>query len=94
MSSAAIFVWRFKDNCDFMFCLAATITQAKNVLHGIIGGVSVPFPVSPSDNCGNSLQCPIQPGTTVMYTITLRCPGFAPAVSRMGVRYRPMYKGV
>ncbi|XP_045188028.1 NPC intracellular cholesterol transporter 2-like [Mercenaria mercenaria] len=46
---------------------------AKTVVHGIIGGVPVPFPV-PSDCCNNrNLKCPITSGVTDIYTNAVYC---------------------
>ncbi|XP_050407691.1 NPC intracellular cholesterol transporter 2 [Patella vulgata] len=42
------------------------VTGATTVVHGIIAGVRVPFPV-PSDACKN-MACPIASGASVSYT--------------------------
>ena len=56
----------------FFPILETQITSARNVLHGLFLGLKVKdFPVTPSENCGHGLNCPIQPGQTAAYTISL-----------------------
>ena len=58
--------------CIVYFILDTHITTAKNVLHGVFLGLQVKsFPVTPIDNCGNGLTCPMQPGETGAYTVAL-----------------------
>lgn len=48
-----------------------TDTDSKDlraVLHGVLGGVSLPFPLSKPSACEHSdIQCPIESGTTYDY---------------------------
>ncbi|KAL4238775.1 Phosphatidylglycerol/phosphatidylinositol transfer protein [Mactra antiquata] len=49
------------------FLAKENATEANSVVHGIIGGVPVPFPM-PADGCTNhNLKCPIVAGTTIQY---------------------------
>ena len=60
---------------------AENSNSAKTVVHGIIGGVPVPFPV-PADCCANkNLKCPITSGTTDIYTNSIFCSPQYPKVS-------------
>ena len=60
---------------------AARSTEAHNALDGIISGLVLPFPVTPSDECAAGMQCPIEVGETRVYSVSLTCPSFAPTVS-------------
>jgi len=47
-------------------------SSAKAVVHGIIAGVPIPFPLPQSDACQDSgLTCPLQNGVNNTYTTTL-----------------------
>ena len=58
-----------------LLTLETQIASARNVLHGLIPALGttlkLPFPVTPADNCGHDLKCPIQAGETVAYNVTL-----------------------
>ncbi|XP_060590221.1 NPC intracellular cholesterol transporter 2-like isoform X2 [Ruditapes philippinarum] len=59
---------------------------AKTVVHGIIGGVPVPFPV-PSDCCNNhNLKCPVTSGVTDLYTNYVYCSPSYPQL-RLAVKW-------
>lgn len=46
--------------------------KAKASVHGIIGGVPLPFPLPQSDACQNSgLSCPLQNANNYTYTATI-----------------------
>ena len=40
----------------------------------------IPFGVTPSDICGHGVACPVHPGDTVVYEMSLRSPQNQPAV--------------
>jgi len=55
---------------DFTSKVAAKSLQA--VVHGIVGGIPVPFHVPHSDACTDSgVECPLKPGTAYEYSTTL-----------------------
>ena len=64
-----------------IYISAARSTEAHNALGGIIAGFELPFPVTPSDECADGMQCPIEAGETRVYSMSLNCPFFAPTVS-------------
>ena len=55
------------------------VTTAKTVIHGIIAGVPLPFPV-PDDNACHVMKCPIAAGTTEIYSPSLKCEPSYPKV--------------
>ena len=72
--------------CLFYTFLAQDSNEAHTQLHGIIAGAELPFPVSPSNACTKGLTCPVVAGESHIYTVSLDCPWFAPAVSRIDYR--------
>ena len=56
------------------------INVAHNALAGVIAGIELPFPVTPSNACAGGMQCPISAGDTRVYSVSLTCPAFAPTV--------------
>ncbi|KAL4238774.1 Phosphatidylglycerol/phosphatidylinositol transfer protein [Mactra antiquata] len=68
------------------FAAKENTTTAKTVVHGIIGGVPVPFPV-PADCCANhNLECPVVAGTTVQYNNYVYCSPDYPKI-RLAVKW-------
>ncbi|GFN98954.1 epididymal secretory protein e1 [Plakobranchus ocellatus] len=53
-------------NITVNFTSKAEITNATSVVHGIIAGVPVPFPLKDKNACHN-MKCPIQIGDKVVY---------------------------
>ena len=54
-------------------CLDVASKSAKVKVHGKIGGIPIPFPVSPSEACGNwGIQCPIE--VEKLYELKLSLP--------------------
>ena len=48
------------------------VTSSKVVVHGIIEGVPVPFPISQPDGCvDHGLDCPLQPNKEYTFKATL-----------------------
>ena len=51
-----------------------TIREAHFSVHGIIAGLTLPVPGAHTNSdvsaCGNGLNCPIQPGESVVYDFT------------------------
>eukprot|EP00112_Aurelia_sp_Birch-Aquarium-sp1_P015197 Seg335.3 transcript_id=Seg335.3/GoldUCD/mRNA.D3Y31 product="Prolyl-tRNA synthetase associated domain-containing protein 1" protein_id=Seg335.3/GoldUCD/D3Y31 len=46
----------------------AQVTAVKAMVHGIIAGIPVPFPITGDDGCKVSgLTCPLKPGVEVKY---------------------------
>lgn len=45
-----------------------TVTSAKAVVHGVLAGVPIPFPISNPDGCKNcGLTCPLKASTKYSY---------------------------
>eukprot|EP00795_Rhopilema_esculentum_P002538 gene2538-733_t len=46
-----------------------TVTKVKAIVHGVIAGIPVPFPITGDDGCQNSgLTCPLKGGVEVKYS--------------------------
>ncbi|KAE8585973.1 hypothetical protein XENTR_v10021515 [Xenopus tropicalis] len=45
--------------------------SASAVVHGIIAGIAVPFPISEPDGCKSGISCPINSGQTYTYVTKL-----------------------
>uniref|UniRef100_A0AAQ6IMR3 NPC intracellular cholesterol transporter 2 n=1 Tax=Anabas testudineus TaxID=64144 RepID=A0AAQ6IMR3_ANATE len=54
---------------------------SKAVVHGIIAGVHVPFPIPNDDGCKSGIQCPINKQKTYQYVATLPVKSEYPSVS-------------
>ncbi|XP_041669458.1 NPC intracellular cholesterol transporter 2-like [Cheilinus undulatus] len=50
------------------------------VVHGVIAGVPVPFPIPNEDGCKSGIQCPIQPQQLYHYVNTLPVKTEYPAI--------------
>ncbi|XP_070698382.1 NPC intracellular cholesterol transporter 2-like [Pempheris klunzingeri] len=50
------------------------------VVHGVIAGVPVPFPIPKEDGCKSGIQCPIQPQQKYHYLNTLPVKSEYPAI--------------
>ncbi|XP_016101635.1 epididymal secretory protein E1 isoform X2 [Sinocyclocheilus grahami] len=51
------------------------------VVHGVVAGIPVPFPIPQSDGCKSGIQCPIEPQKTYSYVNQLPVKNEYPAVS-------------
>ncbi|CAH1262677.1 NPC intracellular cholesterol transporter 2-like [Branchiostoma lanceolatum] len=71
-----------KEPCDLIkggnttiavkFTSKEVVNNATAVVHGILAGVPIPFPLSNADGCKDSgLECPLKSSTTYMYTTIL-----------------------
>ena len=43
------------------------IKTLKAVVHGVIAGIPIPFPLPNAEACGKNLECPVTAGTSVTY---------------------------
>ncbi|XP_060575101.1 NPC intracellular cholesterol transporter 2-like, partial [Ruditapes philippinarum] len=62
------------------FTTTRDINEAHNVLHGGLGFLQVPFPLTPENACIKSVTCPMIAGNTYIYRQTMTCPSFAPSL--------------
>ncbi|XP_076017733.1 NPC intracellular cholesterol transporter 2-like [Genypterus blacodes] len=53
------------------FNSAVESTTSKAVVHGVIGGVPIPFPIPTDDGCKSGIECPIQQLKTYNYVNAL-----------------------
>lgn len=62
---------------------------AQTVVHGIIGGISIVFPITPADACkmGFTNGCPIAAGGSFNYTIELPVLSSYPSVKQFLVKW-------
>ncbi|XP_005986632.1 NPC intracellular cholesterol transporter 2 [Latimeria chalumnae] len=49
------------------FSSSAQSTNSKAIVHGILAGVPIPFPIPNSDGCKSGIVCPIKPGEVYHY---------------------------
>lgn len=64
------------------FYLVGVVSQtSKAVVHGIIAGVPVPFPIPMEDGCKSGIQCPIQKQQSYHYVNALPVKSEYPSVS-------------
>lgn len=62
--------------------LGEAATKLTNIIHGIIGGIPVPFPYDHKNACdGCGLNCPISDGTDYVFHATLPVETAYPSVS-------------
>ncbi|XP_035232002.1 NPC intracellular cholesterol transporter 2-like, partial [Stegodyphus dumicola] len=61
--------------------------SAKAVVHGVVSGISMPFPVPNADACQHgNLECPLQSGQTYIYENEIEIRNTYPTV-RADVKY-------
>lgn len=66
----------------FFFSLLDTQSQgSKAVVHGIVMGIPVPFPIPESDGCKSGITCPIEKNKTYNYVNKLPVKSEYPSVS-------------
>ena len=59
-----------------------TVTKVKAIVHGVIAGIPVPFPITGDDGCQNSgLTCPLKGGVEVKYSKAIPVLSQYPSVS-------------
>lgn len=63
------------------FSVAVQSKTSKAVVHGVIAGVPVPFPIPIEDGCKSGIQCPIQKQQSYHYVNGLPVKAGYPAVS-------------
>ena len=64
------------------------VTKVTTVVHGIIGGIPIPFPMEGTDGCVKSgLTCPLKGGVEVKYFKSLPVKTLYPSVSTSFVAY-------
>lgn len=67
---------------DVIFCVVAVESQTSTaVVHGVIAGVPIPFPIPMEDGCKSGIQCPIQKQQYYHYVTALPVKTEYPAVS-------------
>lgn len=65
----------------FICSLGVVSQTSKAVVHGVIAGVAVPFPIPIDDGCKSGIQCPIQEKKIYSYVAQLSVKNEYPAVS-------------
>lgn len=75
-------------NVDMIFLLTARVdTKAKADVHGIIGGIHVPFPVHHPDACTDKdsgvYPCPLKANTKFVYHHAVEVKALYPDVSKI-----------
>ena len=69
-----------------VFSLGEKVEKLTAIVHGIIAGIPIPFPLPNPDACKDSgLQCPLASGKSASYVATLPILSEYPAVSVMKV---------
>ncbi|XP_029454293.1 NPC intracellular cholesterol transporter 2 [Rhinatrema bivittatum] len=51
------------------------------VVHGILAGLPVPFPIPEADGCKSGISCPIHPGNSYTYLATMFVKSAYPSIS-------------
>ena len=66
-------------NGNISLTATADVSNGIIVLHAIVGGASLPFPLDKPNICSDhNLSCPIKSGTKAVMTVQLTVPSFAP----------------
>ncbi|CAD7087102.1 unnamed protein product [Hermetia illucens] len=64
------------------FVSSGSATAVNTVIHGIINGIPVPFPLKNPDACSNTgINCPLKPDTTYEYQAILPVQKVYPKIS-------------
>lgn len=67
---------------SIVFSVAAVESQSSNaVVHGIVAGLPIPFPIPVQDGCKSGIQCPIQKQQKYHYVTALPVKSEYPSVS-------------
>ncbi|XP_016129931.1 epididymal secretory protein E1-like [Sinocyclocheilus grahami] len=65
-------------NVTFTSSVASQTSTA--VVHGVVAGIPVPFPIPQSDGCKSGIQCPIEPQKAYTYVNQLPVKNEYPAI--------------
>lgn len=65
----------------FIFPLDVESKTSAAVVHGMVAGIPVPFPIPQPDGCKSGIQCPIEPQKLYSYINQLPVKAEYPAVS-------------
>ncbi|EDO30774.1 predicted protein [Nematostella vectensis] len=66
---------------NITFVPHVTLDSGKAIVHGVIAGIPVPFPLPNADVCKNSgLKCPLEPGTKYVYQSSLEVKTMYPSL--------------
>ncbi|KAJ8288828.1 hypothetical protein COCON_G00014870 [Conger conger] len=63
--------------------------KSTAVVHGVIAGLPIPFPIPVADGCKSGITCPIQKGTTYSYVNQLPVKAEYPSI-RLVVKWELM----
>lgn len=67
---------------SYILFIGGDIKAVKAVVHGIVAGIPIPFPVPNPDACKNSnLVCPLKSGQTYVYQDVIPVATTYPTVS-------------
>lgn len=66
---------------SLLFLLDILSQSSKAVVHGIVLGIPVPFPIPEADGCKSGINCPIQKDKTYSYLNKLPVKNEYPSVS-------------
>lgn len=64
-----------------LFPLDVASQTSTALVHGVVAGVPVPFPIPQPDGCKSGIQCPIEQQKTYSYVNQLPVKNEYPAVS-------------
>lgn len=64
-----------------LFFLAVESQTSKAIVHGVIAGVPIPFPIPIEDGCKSGIECPIQKAQSYHYVTQLPVKSEYPSVS-------------
>lgn len=74
----------------FLSVVAVESQTSTAVVHGVIAGVPVPFPIPIEDGCKSGIQCPIQKQQMYHYLNSLPVKSEYPAVSTCYISNNPL----
>lgn len=64
-----------------VFFVEAESKTSKAIVHGVIAGVPVPYPIPNEDGCKSGIKCPIQKQSSYSYINELPVKSEYPSVS-------------
>lgn len=74
----------------FIFLLGVASQNCTAVVHGVVEGVPVLFPIPQSDGCKSGIQCPVEPQKSYSYVNQLPVKTGYPPVSVHFLEYLPL----
>lgn len=74
----------------FIFLLGVASQNCTAVVHGVVEGVPVLFPIPQSDGCKSGIQCPVEPQKSYSYVNQLPVKTGYPPVSVHFLKYLPL----